>query len=987
MKLKFDSKLAFQIEAIQSITDIFEGQELCKTNFSVTKPSVQRDQLTTLEAELGVGNKLSLLDEELLENIQRIQLRNGLKQTTRLASRDFTVEMETGTGKTYVYLRTIFELNKQFGFTKFIIVVPSIAIKEGVNKSLQITKEHFKELYDNITYDFFTYDSQKLELVRSFATNDYIQIMVINIDAFRRSFTDPAKETKANIIHRYHDKLGYPPIELIRSTSPFVIIDEPQSVDNTPKSKEAIASLNPLCTLRYSATHREKYNLMYKLDSVDAYERKLVKQIEVASLEVENYHNKPYIKLLSVNNKTSPITAKVELDVNKNGNIQRISKQIRQNDDLMEITNRQIYEGYIIRDIYCEPENEYIDFTSRPEIVRLGHSIGTIDDDVYKRTQIQKTIEEHLNKELILNPQKIKVLSLFFIDKVSNYRLYDEEGIDVGGKYAHMFEEEYRGIIKNPRFRNIFNDIKDLDVYISQVHDGYFSIDKKGKAKDTRGDTQADDDTYNLIMKDKEKLLSFDSNLRFIFSHSALKEGWDNPNVFQICTLNETSSEMKKRQEIGRGLRLAVNQSGDRIQGFDVNTLTVMANESYDDFVSKLQKEIEQEEGIRFGYLEDHSFANVVVGLEGDNPEYLGHQKSEELWNFFLMKGYINDKGKVLDLLRLDLKEDEVDIPQEFLPVQGQIKKTLRKVAGKLNVKNAEDRRKINVNKGIFLSPEFKQLWNKIKYKTTYSVKFDTDKLIEGCAKDIRDNLIAGKGKFIYTKAKTEISRGGTSATDITHSTSLITDPAQELPDIVSHLQNETNLTRKSIVEILLKSKRLDAFKNNPQKFIDETISVIRTQMRHTIVDGIKYEKIGDHEIYKQELFENEELYGHLRHDMIESSKSPYNYVVYDSAVEKTMAEEFEHSDNVKVYAKLPRWFKINTPLGSYNPDWAILWEMDGEEKLFFVIETKGAISWEFLRPIEKGKIQCGKRHFQSLGEDIKLEVANNFDSLRDIIS
>lgn len=997
MKIKFNGNLEFQKEAIESITGIFEGQEICKANFTVLAPPKKKykagDQMdafdSTPETE-GFSNNLDLLEDELLENIQRIQLRNGLKQSTELDLKknyNFTIEMETGTGKTYVYLRSILEMNKLYGITKFIIVVPSIAIKEGTNKSLEITKEHFKGLYDNTRYDFFTYNSQKLEQVRSFATNDYIQIMVINIDAFRKSFTDPTKEDKANIIHRYNDRLGYPPIQLIMDTNPIVIIDEPQSVDNTPKSKEAIASLNPLCCLRYSATHKEKYNLMYKLDSVDAYEKKLVKQIEVSSLEVKGYHNNAYIKLLKVNNKKSPITAQVEVDVNSGSSVKRTKKTVKQGSNLYDdITKREIYEGYIINDIGCEPGNEYIDFTSKPEVLRLGMAIGSVDDVMIKRKQISSTIEKHLDKELILNPQGIKVLSLFFIDRVSNYKSYDSDGNKIDGKYAEIFEEEYSNIIRRPKYQSLFKEIRDIEVEVKSIHNGYFSIDKKGKVKDTKGNTAADESTYDTIMKNKEWLLSFGCNLRFIFSHSALKEGWDNPNVFQICTLNETRSEDKKRQEIGRGLRLCVNQEGERVHGFEVNTLTVMANESYSEFVTKLQKEIEADTGIKFGILDTHSFANIETGIEGNNPIYLGEEKSGQLWDHFMIKGYIDMKGRIQDKLKIDLKEGCVDIPEEYKKVKGQVVKQLRRVAGSLNIKDANKKERILVNKQVFLSPDFKNLWDKVKYKTTFSVDFKSEDLIEKCAKDIQRNLIAGRGKFILKTARVEQSRGGLLAEETNDKTLLINENAAKLPDIVSYLQNETNLTRRSIAEILLKSGRLDAFKKNPQKFIDGAIEIIRSQMRHFIIDGIKYHKIGDSAFYSQELFENKELFGHLKQDMIESTKSPYDYVKYDSTIESDMAIDFEKSDNVKVYTKLPAWFKIDTPLGTYNPDWAILWEQDGEEKLYFVVETKGDISWEFLRPSEKGKIECGIKHFEALGEGISLKTADDFEKLRDNI-
>ncbi|MDD4272674.1 MAG: DEAD/DEAH box helicase family protein, partial [Desulfobacter postgatei] len=481
MKIEFDPNLDFQKQAIESVAGVFEGQEICQTNFTVAPLQYTTQQVIPgMENNLGIGNRLKLLPEDIHKNIRKIQLQNGLAPSEKMDSMDFTVEMETGTGKTYVYLRSIFEMNRLYGFTKFIIVVPSIAIKEGVAKSLEITAEHFKELYDNVTFDAFVYDSSRLSDVRNFATSPDIQIMVINIDAFRKSFTDPEKENKANIIHRSHDRMtGAKPIEYIQETNPIVIVDEPQSVDTTSKSKEAIRSLNPLCTLRYSATHIDKHHMLYKLDSVDAYEQKLVKQIEVAGVEVKDGHNKAYIKLLSVSNKKSPITAKIEIDFQNKGSIKRKEITVQSGDDLLEKSGgRDIYDGYIIEDIYCEKGNEYISFTSKPEILKLGQAIGEVDPDEYKRLQIRKTIEEHLDKEMRLRPQGIKVLSLFFIDRVANYRWYDEDGNPQKGKFALMFEEEYARAIRKPKFNTLFEGAN-LDTVAAGVHNGYFAVDKK----------------------------------------------------------------------------------------------------------------------------------------------------------------------------------------------------------------------------------------------------------------------------------------------------------------------------------------------------------------------------------------------------------------------------------------------------------------------------------------------------------------------------
>lgn len=1001
MKIKFESELPYQQEAINAIVDIFQGQEVCTSNFTVFSPEYLAKQKTLDFNQIGYANKLQLTEAQILENTQKIQLRNGLKPSlpneVDIKHLDFSIEMETGTGKTYVYLRTIMEMNRQYGFTKFIIVVPSIPIKEGVYKSLQITETHFKEHYNNLPYKYFIYDSSNLPDVRDFAVNDQLQIMVINIDAFRKSFENEKDETKSqNIIHRYNDKLGYKPLQLIQDTRPVVIIDEPQTTLSTDLAKKSVKNLNPLVMLRYSATHKEKLNLMYKLDAVDAYNRQLVKQIEVASVKVDGAAiDGAYLKLVSVKNKPN-IRAKVDVDILERGERKRKPKELKKNDDLLEITKLQQYEGFIVNDIYTQTGNEYIEFINGT-ILKLGESIGTVDDSLIKRMMIRKTIEEHLDKELTLNPKGIKVLSLFFIDAVKHYRLYDEDGNVKNGDYAIMFEEEYKKLIKKPKYQSLFGEIKDLNSEAQEIHNGYFSIDKKSKAsnkkekfeyfKDTSGNVAADEDTYNLIMKEKEKLLSFESKLRFIFSHSALKEGWDNPNVFQICTLKEAgTSEIRRRQEIGRGLRLAVNQEGERIYGFDTNTLTVMASESYEDFVDNLQKEIEKETGIVFGILQPHSFNNITVEMHGADPVFLGQEKSEQLFDFLIMKGYISNKGKVQETLKADLRSGNVELPDDLEDhVKAQVIETLKQTAGKLEIKRNEDKQVVKINKQVLLSPEFKELWDKVKYKTTYSVRFDSENLIKCCQKHISDRLVVSRGKLVYEKTIIEINKAGVSIAaepEVEYGT--IDTNVSVLPDIVTYLQNETQLTRKSIVQILSGCTNLQYFKRNPQKFIEGCIDIINEQMRLHIVDGIVYTKIGDHEIYSQELFQNEQLTGYLKSNMLASTKSPYEHVVYDSGVESDLTKEFERNKNVKVYAKLPRWFEIDTPLGKYNPDWAVLFDVNGTEKLFFVVESKGTMGFDFLRPAEQGKIECGKKHFQEIaektGSDLSLEYVSNME-------
>ncbi|MEA1884236.1 MAG: DEAD/DEAH box helicase family protein [Thermotogota bacterium] len=969
MKIKFNPDLDFQREAIDAIIELFEGNPLCQSNFTV---SVLYGQRGTFDSALGIGNRLdaSFDETDILNNLQDIQLRNGLPQSLNI-KRDqyyFTVEMETGTGKTYVYLRTAFELNKKYGFTKFIVVVPSVAIKEGVVKSVEMMREHFKLLYNNVPFTAFEYQSKNIEQIRAFATADTIQLMIMTVQSFNKD---------TNIINREHEKTdGFKPLEFIKETRPIVIVDEPQSTMSTKKAKDAVDSLNPLCSIGYSATHRDKQNMVFRLDAVDAYQRQLVKQIEVQSVSAEDNHNQAYMVLEKVKSTKTNLSAKMKIDVLERGKIKRKSVDLRKGTDLFELSGgREVYSGYIVQEIYAGKGEEYVDFTNG-KFIRLGQTIGDIDDDARKRLQISKTIEEHLDKELRLNPKGIKVLSLFFIDRVENYRTYDEDGNPGKGKYARWFEETFKQLMKKPKYQSLLKD-QNVDMLAESVHNGYFAKDKKGKLKDTRGNTLADEDAYNMIMKDKEKLLSFSSHLKFIFSHSALKEGWDNPNVFQICTLNETNSEIKKRQEIGRGLRIAVDQNGQRRHGFEINTLTVMANESYEDFAKKLQNELEEEEGIRFGVVEAHSFANITRKDTNGKPVYLNQKKSEEILEHLKDNAYVDDSGKVTDKLKVDLKTGDVSLPYGLEDCKPQILKTLKRIAGDLNIKNAETRLEVKLNKKRYLSPEFKALWEKIKHKTTYSVDYNSQKLIEQCVKKIDEELIVDHEKLIFSKATVKINEGGSVAEE-TERYGITVDSHYELPDILTFLQDETNLTRRTLVAILTNCTKLNAFKANPQKFMDDAARIIKTVLNQFIVDGVKYEKIGD--TYAQELFENEELFGYLKRNMIESDKSVYDHVIYDSDNEAAFAAGLESNNRVKVYAKLPDWFKIETPIGTYNPDWAVLFEKDGEEHLYLVVETKGNIHDEALRPTEKMKIKCGEKHFEAIQTGVRFEKADDYN-------
>ncbi len=973
MKLHFESNLDYQQAAIEAVADLFRGQEINRTEFTVTRRQAGgvQGELGLVESALGIGNRLTLLDDEIVGNLNKIQLRNGLPPSSTLPSRDFTVEMETGTGKTYVYLRTIFELNKRYGFTKFAIVVPSVAIKEGVYKTLQITEEHFKSLYSGQPYDYFLYDSSKPGLVRTFATSSTIQIMVMTVGAIN-------KKDVNNIYFENEKTGGEKPIDLIRATNPILIVDEPQSVDGNLKDgagKTALAAMSPMCTLRYSATHIAKHHMVYRLDAVDAYERKLVKQIEVASLVVEEAHNTAYVKFISASTTKGSVSARVAIDVQEGKQVRRREVTVIDGDHLQDLTNRAVYADYRIGEIRAGKENQFLEI-KRPggeDFLVPGQEIGGVDPDGLKRLMIRRTIAEHLAKEKRLAPQGIKVLSLFFIDAVEHYRTYDADGNESKGKYARIFEEEYRRAAKLPEFSSLFAEV-DLTTDAEDVHDGYFSIDKARRWTDTADNNQSGRDNaeraYNLIMKDKEKLLSFDSRLKFIFSHSALKEGWDNPNVFQICALREMGSERERRQTLGRGLRLCVNQKGDRVRGFDVNTLTVVATESYEEFADNLQKEIEQDTGIRFGIVEKHQFAAIPVIQADGTTGILGMTESTAIFDYLFNEGYVDAKGRVQDTLRKALKDGSFTLPAGQYAYLNEVKEKLRKVAGKLDIKDANERISIRTRQAVLESEQFKALWDRIKHKTTYRVHFDNEKLITNCAHAIAEAPPVAGARVRIRKADISIGQGGVSAKerDKDSGTTVTMEEGDiVLPDILTDLQDRTQLTRKSIAKILIDSGRLNQFKKNPQAFIELAGEIINRTKRLALVDGIKYKRIGDEVFFAQELFSQEELTGYLKNVLKDTEKSVYEHVVYDSGTEQTFAEQLEKNTAVKVYAKLPSWFKVPTPLGTYNPDWAVLVEQDGEERLYFVVETKGSLFADDLRDLEAAKIACGAEHFRTL--------------------
>ncbi|MEU3819680.1 DEAD/DEAH box helicase family protein [Streptomyces sp. NPDC030392] len=977
-KLHFDSELPHQKAAVDAVCDLFHGQESGHSRFTV---SGDNDALFTPAA--GVGNRLRILPDQLHANLNEIQERNNLPLSSLSDVADehdlnFTIEMETGTGKTYVYLRTVYELNKRYGFTKFIVVVPSVAIREGVHKSLQIMEEHFKALYDGTPLHYFTYDSTQLGQVRNFAYSSGIELMIVTAAAIN-------KQATAKIYQRSEQTGGEAPIELIKQVRPILIVDEPQSVDGGPqgRGRQALRAMDPLFSLRYSATHVDVFNMVYKLDAVDAYQAGLVKQIEVAGGTVEHAHGRPYIRLEKVSTRKDDYTATVEVDVLKSGRVVRQTERVGPGTSLEAITSNRVYESLLVGDVTksrgrSEPGFIQIHGGGIDEYLREGEAYGDIPVLERARHLINKTIRVHLDRELELRSREIKVLSLFFIDRVDRYRAQDSDGAPVPGEYAKIFEEEYARLQRNPRYSTLFGGV-DLDSEPSAVHEGYFARDAKGKPKDIKEGAAQDgadaERAYDLIMRDKERLLSLDEPVKFIFSHSALREGWDNPNVFQICSLREMGTERQRRQTIGRGLRLAVNQEGQRLHGFDVNTLTVVATESLEQFAASLQTEYEQDAKVRFGRIEPHQFSSLLLP-DGDGKR-LGSEGSQRLFAALQEAGYIQSNGKVdAQLLQRALAEDTFTLPEEFVGLETAVVERLQQRAKGITINDRDERRTVKVRKQVFENPQFHELWNRIKQRTTYRVDFDTEKLIADATRALKEARQILPARMVWTSTTLAISERGIETGDASTSAPQLVDQGDiPLPDILGELAEQTKLTRRTIHRILSESGRFRDFQRNPQEFVSLAAEKITEARRAALVDGIKYVKLGESDVYAQELFLTEELHGYLGRNLTPAAKSVYEEVRYDSETERKFVEDLESASDVEVYAKLPSWFKVPTPLGTYNPDWAIVRRLpDGDQRLYLVIETKGTQQESLLRPEELGKIKCGRKHFDALGTNVTFE-------------
>ncbi|MBI1381739.1 MAG: DEAD/DEAH box helicase [Planctomycetaceae bacterium] len=979
MKLQFDPHQAFQLDAVAAIADLFDGQPQGAPDYSV----IRMGDLTTLFAgqqrnELGLGNRLLLGEDKLRENLRGIQERNDIEVPDPAATPEgwevfdapagrhrvcphFSVEMETGTGKTYVYLRTIFELSRRYGFLRFVIVVPSVAIREGVLKNIEITAEHFQALYDNLPFEHFVYDGKRVHRLRQFATSNALQVMVINIDAFRKNFAGSEEEQKSNVIYKESDRLsGRQPIEFAQAARPIVIIDEPQSVDSTEKAQEAIKALNPLCTLRYSATHRNSYNLVYRLDPVRAFELKLVKQIVVASATPEGAVNEAFVRVERIDYKKG-ITAKLRIQAQAASGPKEKLVTVKQGTDLFLLSGeRACYrDGFEVAEIDAEPGTERVRFANG-RTLRLGEEVGGLRADVW-RVQIKHTVKRHLEKELQLRARGIKVLSLFFIDRVGNYRDYGADGRPRKGKFAEAFEEALAELAKDPRYC----ELTWLSDPVEPIHNGYFAQDKKGLVRDTRGDTQADEDVYNLIMKDKERLLSQDEPLRFVFSHSALREGWDNPNVFQICTLNETRSAVKKRQEIGRGLRLPVDQSGARVFDESVNRLYVMANESYEDFARALQTEYEEDCGVTFGRVPFTALVKLTRVVDGA-LESIGREAAAAIRACLVAQGMLDAEGKIQPAFEPRRKGFALDLPESERDLAPAVVDLLASYQIERHIHRERDQGANRLKKEVVLRPEFQALWERISPRTTFRVEFETDALVRRAVSAISQMERIQAPRIRVASGQVLIGKGGVSAIATSVAEEETAYGVRGLPDILAYLQNETELTRSTLVRILTESARLAEAFVNPQRFLDQVAATLKHELHRLLVDGIKYERIpgeGADAVWEMVLFKNEELINYL--DALRVDKSVYEYVVHDSEVEREFAKKLDDREDIKLFVKLPGWFVIDTPVGNYNPDWAIL-KHDGTA-LYMVRETKSTRDFLKLRTSEADKVRCGKKHFEAI--------------------
>ena len=1025
MKLKFKIQ-QYQTDAVESTVDIFNGQpnqglleykmDQGKVYVISNGRRIEQKGIRYSEFDTGYRNgEIVLSEDELLKNIHQIQSQNNIHLSNevikRLGACQLDIEMETGTGKTYVYIKTMFELNKRYGWTKFIVVVPSIAIREGVKKSFDITQDHFMEQYGKKAR-YFVYNSDNLSQLDIFSQSADISVMIINTQAFNTSMKEGAKNKAARIIYDKRDAFGSRrPIDVIAANRPIIILDEPQKMGGAA-TQTALARFNPLFTLNYSATHQETHNPVYVLDALDAYNQKLVKKIEVVGFELRNLKGtESYIYFDSVVlSKNEPPIVRLEIDVqSKSGNIKRAYKNAGEGDDLFYLSGEmEQYRGYRLTEI--DPLRGKAIFGNGVTL-NVKDIQGNITADHKARIQIRETIKAHFRKESALFKRGIKCLSLFFVDEVANYRKYDADGNQQLGRYGEIFEQEYMAELANNQ--NVFDP--DYMAYLGSIsahatHAGYFSIDKKGRSVNSevkRGSDQSDDiSAYDLILKNKERLLSLDEPVRFIFSHSALREGWDNPNVFQICSLRQSNSVSQKRQEVGRGLRLCVDRHGVRQDNdalpeevHKVNRLTVIASEGYATFVADLQRDIKQDLYDRPKKADVDFFIGKVVACDDGAKYTITKNDAQEIYFQLRTEGYITKDGEVTETFRKACAEETLlPLKDELLPMSKSVMKLVQSIYDPSVLESMIDDgskattpdNKLNDN---FMKKEFQELWRRINHKYAYTVSFDSEELIEKAVGAINKELEVTQLSYVVTRGEQkdnatldDMKHGDMMRQQESATEKLKTDIVSNVRyDLLGKISGATRLTRKTVATILSKIRppKFDMYKANPEEFIRKVTRLILEQKATIIVEHISYNRIDgqfDSDIFTQE-----------KHGAIdrafEGKKSIVDYVFTDSEGERKFVGQIDTAKEVAVYAKLPKGFHIPTPVGNYSPDWAIAFQEGEVKHIYFVAETKGSMSSMDLREIEKGKIACAEKLFAQIStSNVKYGKVDSFETLMDIV-
>lgn len=1017
MKLKFKTQ-PYQTAAVQAVVDCFKGQIPhhggVRYRLDLGTPATPQAELALEIAQKDAAFRnadCTLSETELLENIQTVQRVQNLPVSTALVKTkvskvNLDIEMETGTGKTYCYIKTIFELNKQYGWSKFIIVVPSIAIREGVAKSLEITAEHFLETYHKKAR-FFIYNSKQLHHLESFSSDAGINVMVINVQAFNAT----GKDTR-RIYDELDDFQSRKPIDVISANRPILILDEPQKMEGS-KTLDSLCKFNPLMVLRYSATHKTTHNKIHRLDALDAYNQKLVKKIAVRGIAVKGLAGTAgylYLQSIEISSKKPP-EARVEFEQKlANGNIKRVLRKLGKGDDLFALSNEldQYRDGYVVSDINANSDT--LSFTNGLELT-VGDATGDVTEDALRRIQIREAIKAHFDKEQALFQQGVKVLTLFFIDEVAKYRDYKQP--DEKGEYARIFEEEYRlylnevlDLVETPYIRYL------KEIPVEKTHSGYFSIDKNKRLTDpkvaTRGENAGfsdDVDAYDLILKDKERLLSMNEPVRFIFSHSALREGWDNPNVFVICALKHSDNTISRRQEVGRGLRLAVNQNGERMDHpatvHDVNVLTVVASESYKDFVSALQKDISAALSARPRVANEAYFTGKVLKTDSGNLT-ITPQLAKQIYKYLLKNDYTDDNDHIASTYHEARKDGTLaDLPPELKPHAEQVFKLVDSVFSENQLPEIGDDRKPKKNplNANFEKREFKALWNRINRKAAYRVDFDSDELVQKAVKELDASLRVTPLQYTIQHGEQKgavtfdgIKDGNSFELKDTHTeTSRASVHSAVKYDLIGKLADGTQLTRRTVVDILkgLNAAVFAQFKTNPESFIAEAIRLINEQKATLIVEHLAYDPVEDR--FDLDIFTAAQVKQDFSNAGEKLQRHIYDYVLTDSKVEREFVQSLDTASEVVVYAKLPRGFLIPTPVGDYNPDWAISFKEGTVKHIYFVAETKGSMSSMELREIEKTKIECARKFFHEMNrrfapENVRYDVVNSFAKLMAVV-